>query len=208
MGAKLDRWPTWAEQALQGLAFWIGHRHALYRHYPLSEGALVAETCNLAYAHLGDDELLICEEQYRRLLPPGHSLGTLGARSRADLTIVRGLTSDQVKEARSLAPHITAVVEVKRASAPKAQLNYDLCRLGALKAAVPHVRALLFVVSEARRPSQFVSAEGRAILGATRVPGADAHYRVRRACKASAAFSGKETAHYACIIEVFNGAGP
>ena len=206
MGVELEPWPLWAEQALQGLAFWIGHRHALYRHYPLSEGALVAETCNLVYAHLSDSETLICEEQYRRLVPTGHDLGAVGAKSRADLTVVRGLTAAKIKEAPSIAQHVVAVVEVKRASAPKAQIDYDLRRLAMFKAAVPGARALLFVVSEARRPSRFVSAEGRAILGEKPIPGSTAKYRVRRACKASAAFSGKETAHYACIIEVFGGA--
>jgi len=205
MGVDLDPWPPWAEQALQGLAFWIGHRHALYRHYPLSEGALVAETCNLVHAHLGDDETLVCEEQYRRLLPLGQNLGPVGVKSRADLTVVRGLTTPQIKKARSLSQNVAAVVEVKRASAPKAQIEYDLRRLALVKTALPNVRTLLFLVSESRRPSRFVSPEGRAILGATPISGTPAEYRVRRACKASAAFSGKETAHYACIIEVFGG---
>jgi hypothetical protein len=52
MSKPLDRPPKWAERALQGLAFWIGCRHSLYAHYPLSEGALVAEACNLIYANL------------------------------------------------------------------------------------------------------------------------------------------------------------
>jgi len=103
---------------------------------------------------------------------------------------------------------LSAVIEVKRASAPRAQIDQDLKRLAIIKHANPTVRALLFVVAEAHRPKRFVAPEGKAILGKNDIPGQDAHYRVRRACKAAAAFSGKGSAHYACIIEVFPGAHP
>jgi hypothetical protein len=202
MGVSLEPWPNWAEQALQGLAFWIGHRHALYRHYPLSEGALVAETCNLIHAHLGDGESLLCEEQYKRLLPTRVLPAGIGSKSRADLVVIDGISAKDAKAKATLAEVAVAVVEVKRYSAPKAQIDYDLQRLAMLKLAVPRIRAFLFVVSEAKRPARFVSPDGRAILGETPIPNSNGHYRVRRACKATAAFSGKETAHYACIIEV------
>lgn len=98
MGVTLEPWPSWAEQALQGLAYWIGHRHALYRHYPLSEGALVAETCNLIHAHLKRGELLLCEERYKRLVPEGNFPAGLGSKSRADLVVVENMTSEQIKK--------------------------------------------------------------------------------------------------------------
>lgn len=204
MGTKLEPWPSWAEEALQGLAFWIGHRHALYRHYPLSEGALVAETCNLIHAHLGDGESLLCEEQYKRLLTTRQLPAGLGSKSRADLVVIHGISPKEANAKSNIAEHAAAVVEVKRYSAPKAQIDYDLQRLSILKQSIPTTRALLFVVSEAKRPARFVTPEGRAILGAAPIPGSNGHYRVRRACKATATFSGKETAHYACIIEVFD----
>jgi hypothetical protein len=150
-------------------------------------------------------ELLLCEQPYKRLVPQGTEIKTLGAKSRADLVVVSGITSDQAKSAPSLTPHLRAVIEVKRASAPKAQIDYDLQRLALLKAVAPQTQALLFLVSEARRPKRFVLPEGRAIRGEHVIPGCGATYRVRRACKATAAFSGKETAHYACIIEVYAG---
>ena len=50
MGATLPERQKWLENALQGLAFWIGHRHSLFNGYPLVEGALVAEACNLIQA--------------------------------------------------------------------------------------------------------------------------------------------------------------
>jgi hypothetical protein len=206
VGELLDRWPTWSEKALQGLAFWIGHRHALYPNYPLGEAALVAETCNLIFANLGPAEILVCERQYTLLMPDGAWPAQLGAKSRADLVVLSGLSHGEVERQRSLVTNLSAVIEVKRASAPKAQIDQDLKRLAVLKRANPNVRALLFIVAEAHRPKRFVAPEGKAILGKNNIPGEDAHYRVRRACKAAAAFSGKESAHYACIIEVFQGA--
>jgi hypothetical protein len=205
MGEELEKWPTWAERALQGLAFWIGQRHALYRDYPLSEGALVAEACNLIYANLSRDEVLLCEEQYSRLVPHGHWPTGFGQRSRADLVVVVGIYKTRAAESDNLVPYAKEVIEVKRGSAPGSMIDQDLKRLAALKAANPQVRALLFLVSEARRPRRFVSTEGRALLGKHAIPSTLSHYRVRRACKAAAAFSGTESAHYACIIEVFNG---
>lgn len=206
MRKPLDRWPSWSEKALQGLAFWIGHRHALYPNYPLGESALVAETCNLIFANLRQNEVLLCERQYTQLMPAGTWPTAQGARSRADLTVVTGLTHAQAEARNSLQGFLTAVIEVKRATAPKAQIYQDLTRLAIFKHANPAVRALLFVVAESHRPRQFVAPEGKAILGKNDIPGQNAHYRVRRACKAAAAFSGKESAHYACIIEVFPGA--
>ena len=85
MGTKLERLPEWSEKALQGLAFWIGHRHSLYPNYPLAEGALVGEACNLIQANLRADQILLCEEQYSRLMPGGSWPAKLGPKSRADL---------------------------------------------------------------------------------------------------------------------------
>jgi hypothetical protein len=206
MGTLLDRWPVWSEKALQGLAFWIGHRHALYPGYPLGESALIAEACNLIFANLGPGEVLLCERQYTQLMPDGRWPRNQGMRSRADLVVVTGLTHSQAEAQTSLLGHLSAVIEVKRASAPKAQIDQDLKRLAIFKNANKNARAFLFVVAEAKRPRRFVSPEGGAMLGKNNIPGENAHYRVRRACKAAAAFSGKESAHYACIIEVFSGA--
>ena len=206
MGVQLERWPKWAEKALQGVAFWIGHRHSLYPNYPLGESALVAEVCNLMYANREPGMILLCERQYSQLMPRRAWPDYLGPRSRADLVVLNGISQREAQELGSLVGHISAVIEVKRASAPKPQIDQDLIRLATLKHANRDVRALLFVVAESGRPKRFVSDRGRAILGKHDIPGADAHYRVRRACKAAAAFSGKESAHYACIIEVFRGA--
>lgn len=71
MRKSLPERQKWLEHALQGLAFWIGHRHSLFSGYPLTEGALVAEACNLIQANLPPDLILLPERMYRNLVPNG-----------------------------------------------------------------------------------------------------------------------------------------
>jgi hypothetical protein len=71
MGHSLPERQVWLEHALQGLAFWIGHRHSLFRDYPLSEGALVAEACNLIQANLPRELVLMPECVYKNLVKAG-----------------------------------------------------------------------------------------------------------------------------------------
>src|SRR5437868_3195553 len=115
-----DKWPDWAERALQGVTHWIGHRRCLYREYPLSEGALVAEICNLIHANLPNDLFLLCEVMYSRFLTGTAHPNELTQRARADLVVADGPELDD--EATSA----KYVIEVKRASAPKAQIDSDL----------------------------------------------------------------------------------
>ena len=68
MKTALNKYPSWIERALQGITYWIGHRRCFYRSYPLSEGALVAEVCNLIHANLPDALSLMCEVQYSKIL--------------------------------------------------------------------------------------------------------------------------------------------
>ena len=64
----------------------MGHRQALYRGYPLSEGALVAEASNLIFANLSPEERLLCEVQYSHLALPD-SWTTARGEIRADLVV-------------------------------------------------------------------------------------------------------------------------
>jgi hypothetical protein len=122
MKDKSDLCPRWAEIALQGLAFWIGHRHSLYRDHPLSEGALVAETCNLIQANLGDGQNLICEVQYNRLISSRKLRKSLGEKTRTDLVVVNELTCKKARNQRDLAKNVFAVIELKRAWAGKKKI--------------------------------------------------------------------------------------
>lgn len=192
----------WLERALQGLAFWIGHRHSLFRHYPLSEGALVAEACNLIQTNIPRDLLLMPECQYKNLVPTCATLAGVAERARADLVICDS-AAGRVGRDGALAPHAKYVLEVKRGRAPNALITDDILRLHALLSATSGgTRAFLIVVCEGHAPQRFVS-EGKSVLGAKAIEGTTGHYRVRRTVKASASFSGKSTAHYVCLIEVF-----
>jgi hypothetical protein len=198
MGHRLKKWPSWAERALQDEAFWIGHRQSLYSDYPLSEAAIVTEVCNLIHANLPNEYRLKCEVQYSEFISDSGDGTILTERARVDLVV-----EDEPEETTSR-PHPSFVIEVKRAGAPKAQIDKDLQRLAAVKAAIPSVRAFLFVFSEKSRPSRFVSEEGQSILGKNKVASSKAYYRVGRTWKAAKSYKSKESAHYACLIEVFN----
>lgn len=97
MNSTLKKWPPWAKNALQGITHWIGHRRCLYRNYPLSEGALVAEICNLIHANLPDELTLLCEVQYSKLLHKYDKPAELTERARADLVVVEKVTSTEEK---------------------------------------------------------------------------------------------------------------
>ena len=202
MGLSLPERQKWLEHALQGLAFWIGHRHSLFKDYPLSEGALVAEACNLIQANLPHDLVLMPECMYKNLVGVGSTVQGVVTLARADLVICAAAAKAIGREA-NLAAHTKFVIEVKRGNASAQSINEDLTRLHKfLAVATAGTRCFLFVVSESLAPRRFVK-DGKSILGAHPIPGCTGHFRVRRSVKAAASFSGKESAHYVCLLEVF-----
>ena len=202
MGTTLPERQRWLEKALQGLAFWIGHRQSLFSSYPLTEGALIGEACNLMQANLPHDLVLLPEIMYRHLVPIARSIEGVTGQSRADLVLCdRG--ADRVERNGNVSGLVRFVIEVKRGSAPNSEIDSDLRRLhNYLKSAVPQARALLLVVAESGAPARFVKS-GKSYLGKHAIPGTTGHFRVRRTVKAAASFSGRETAHYVSLIEVF-----
>jgi hypothetical protein len=199
MKTKLKKHPSWAEKALQGVTFWMGHRRCLYRDYPLAEGALVAEVCNLIYANLPKKYQLLCEVQYSSLVECNPMPKLLRGRIRADLVVA------EKAERTGEEPVPKFIIEVKRASAPKSQIDADLSRLAVLRRLCPDIRAFVFLISEAQRPRRFVNEDGHSILGRHQIPDCDEHYRVRRTWKAAHAYTKRERAQYACLIEVYPG---
>jgi hypothetical protein len=197
MKTKLEKQPVWVKLALQGVTYWMGHRRCLYRDYPLSEGALVAEVCNLIYANLPEALQLLCEVQYSVFVESNPMPKILRGRIRADLVVAE---RSGRKEAEPIPKFI---IEVKRAAAPTRQINADLSRLAAVRRLCPDIRAFMFLISEAERPKRFVNGDGHSILGTHHIPGCDGHYRVRRTWKAAHAFTRRDRAQYACLIEVY-----
>lgn len=186
-------WPEWANSALQGLSYWIGHRSTMYSGYPLAEGALVGELCNLIFANLPGTHVLTCEVMYSKLLKRSPATNSvLKERSRADLVVSNLKTNETLY-----------VVEVKRASAGDNEINGDLRRLASVKRALPKVHAYLFLTSEGVRPARFVHEGGGSIRGMQPIPGDRGHYRTRRTLKAAPTFSNKNVAQYTCLIEAF-----
>lgn len=204
---KLPDIKRWLNTSLQGLVFWIGHRRSLFSDHPLPEGALVAEACNLIQANLPSCLVLLPERLYRNLVPRvrGNRDRQNDDRSRADLVICNRDEKLDYKEG-NISDHVKYVIEVKRASAPKKDIENDLIRLRNCLQSFPgeaKPRTLLFVVSESGAPKWFIDADtGKAKREKRKMPEGDGYYRVRRAIKASTSFSVKSKAHYACIIEV------
>jgi len=161
---------------------------------------MVAETCNLIFANLRGNEQLLCERLYRTLAPKG--VWSAGSQERADLLVVQD-HSTAITTTQNLSGTSFVVIEVKRASASRSLIDKDLERLARLKAAVPKNKVMLFLISEARRPDRFVGPDGVRSKVTYSIPKTNAYFRVIRACKASSRFSRRDTAHYACILEVF-----
>ena len=174
----------------------------MYRQHLLPEGALVAEICNLIHAGLPKDEILLCERRYKTLLPPGAPLRRLRAGDRADLTIATSAAKTSTAS-KNIAGSVRSIIEVKRASAGWTAIIKDLVRLWEARSLNKRVRAYLFVIAEERRPRKLVDDKGKSRLGKQPIPGTSGHFRVRRTCKAAKSYSRRDTAHYACLLEVF-----
>jgi len=201
MGLSLPERQQWLEHALQGLAFWIGHRHSLFKDYPLPEGALVAEACNLIQANLPPGLVLMPECMYKNLVSVGSPVDNFG-QTRADLVLCATAAKTVGREG-NLAEHTKFVIEVKRGNASAQSINEDLTRLHAfLQVATMGTRCFFFVVCESLAPNRFVK-DGKSILGFHLIPDCTGHFRVRRTVKAAASFSNRESAHYVCLLEVF-----
>src|SRR5688572_25655009 len=115
--STLEKWPEWSHRALQGVAFWIGHRQSLYSDYPLSEAAIVTEVCNLIHANLPTDDRLRCEVQYSEFVDFGAAASIITEKARVDLVVE--------KKRAGVARNALFLIEVKRASAPKSQIDKD-----------------------------------------------------------------------------------
>ncbi len=197
--------PIWAVNAMQGITYWMGHRHCLYSDYPLSEGALVAELCNLINAKLSLGSSLHCEVQYSNIeLAREVKIGSL-ENMRADLVIAKKTNRTNSK---IITPEF--IIEVKRAKASQKEINLDLCRLAlAHKYGKKGVRTFLFLISESSMPKKFTTEKGGvSSRGKVMIQSLDkktlGHYIVRRTLKSSHSFLKKGKAQYACIIEVFS----
>lgn len=203
MGYQMPERPAFLEKAMQGLAFWIGHRSALFNDYPLPEAALVAEMCSLIQANLDNEQRLCPEVLYRNIVNIEHA-DHLTDQARADLVVVPFSAADPYKH--DVKDTVQFVFEVKRASSTRQLVDEDLRRLYSFKEQCQtQARAFLIVASEGNLPKRFVDEKkGNSRLHSHEIPGTTGCYHVRRTVKAAASFERKKTANFVCIVEVFN----
>ena len=174
---------SWVEPLLQGISFWLGYKKQLYRHHPLTEGAIVGEAINIIYANISESDALICEKMYREM-------GVKDAgQKRADLVIADKKTKKE-----------KIIIEVKRDSVSPTLIIEDLKRLANVKKSKRNVRCFLLLVSQGSKPKKFVTKNGIAVRRDIHFD--DFHVNVRRVCKATGSFTKQGAAHYACLIEV------
>lgn len=201
--------PAWTDEVLQGLAYWIGYRRSYYRHYPLLEGAITAELCNLLNGKLDhhSDGRLFCEVPYKNTYLESLTRGEPDA-IRIDLLIAE--ENAPIKDARKHIFLDTAkiAIEVKRGNASTFEITKDLFRLANLNAMRPDIRTFLLIVSESKLPSQydwFSDPKDGDDVSAARNPisidGANSVMKVRRICKAMGSLKAKAF-HSAILIEV------
>nr|GEU29185.1 hypothetical protein [Tanacetum cinerariifolium] len=190
--------PAWLGQTLQGVSFWVGHRRSIYSAYELSEGALVAELCNLLHAHISENYRLRCEELYKKFLPKGVCWPQVGPKARVDLSIwerFRHSDSPRFKQ------RILYAIEVKRARASTAEIDQDLYRLAGIVQNSDGIRAILCVISEGTRPKRFTTTQGTRKIGDVPIPNTNCVYQVIVVKKAAEIYGDRDRGHYACAIE-------
>lgn len=200
MSTPLRMGPQWLRQSLQGLSFWVGHRRSIYSAYELSEGALVAEFCNLLHAHLPERYRLKCEELYKKFLPTGVTWKDVGPKARVDLSVWERYKPDGQDGFKQ---RVHYAIEIKRARAPTADINQDLYRLAGIVENSQGIRAILCVVSEGTRPTRFTNARGTRKMGVVAIPKTNCVYQVIEVRKASEVYGDRDRGHYSCAIEVF-----
>ena len=201
-------------QAMQGLCFWVAHRHSYYYKHPLPEGALVAEFANLLEGRLPANNHLYCEILYKNTLArPAQSkdFGTSRFQDcRADLLIATEAVSTKTIRTHDFSKSVEAVIEVKRGTASKATLSDDLSRLHYVKSLNPDISSYLLIASESTLPTQLPlfsktarqsAAEATATNRKIFIEKIDSHVAVRRVCKAMASSKAKQV-HSAVLVEV------
>jgi hypothetical protein len=175
----------WLDPVLQALSFWIGYKKELYRHHLLSEGAIVAELAFLINSKLKKNEIVKCEEHYKKIVKQ------INNQSRADILIE--------KENQ---PFI--VIEVKRNNSSKKLIDFDLKKLANLKKIKPELRVFLILISQRRKPSQYVTHNGESDKIYYQIKNTEFSAYAKRVCKSSSSFrsNSRVNSNYAILIEV------
>ena len=158
--------PEYIENAMQGLAYWIGYKKSLYHYYSLSESATVTEFCSLLQAGLNNNEYVLCERQYSNFFtqtPEGLE------NKRIDITIVEISKNDtenfeksfstpkNKKENGFLKDCAKVVFEVKLLDSPDSLKKEDYKRLKKIKEENKNIITYFLLISENNLPQKYVN---------------------------------------------------
>ena len=187
--------PYWADNLLQGLVFYIGYKSKMYWNYDIMEGTIADEMCVLLNANFHKGEKALREVKYREIHQQENPDAT-----RCDIVIAQPFN---LNDEEQLTKNISAIIEIKRYKKDNDKLIMnDLNRV--LKAVIENqaIRGFVIVVAQHRRPHNFVNEEGSANRKKFNLDNDLGIAKVRRVCKAATSYKKKESASYACLIEV------
>ena len=167
--------PRYIWNAMQGLAYWIGYKKRLYQYYSLSESAIVTELCSLLQAGLNNNEVVLCERQYRNFFKKKKLPNDL-EKCRMDLTIAEiseessitksELIDDSNKKKDALLKGLAKVVfEVKLLDSPQNLKDIDFESLKKVKDENSNIITYFLLVSENKLPNKFVDKTTGIALG-------------------------------------------
>jgi len=201
-------------EAMQGLCYWVAHRHSYYYKHPLPEGAIVAELANLIEGRLPTGQHLFCEIPYKNIFDHKSKVDYFKesrfSDARMDLLIASEKVSVESVRKHDFGHGSNTVIEVKRGDTLKAPFFQDLLKLAAVKRLSPNISTFLLLVSENKLPSQLKffanTGRGNAVDAvATRqksyVDAIEGDVAIRRVCKAMASSKAKQV-HTAVLVEV------
>jgi len=175
---------NYIEDSLQALAFWVGYQHQVYRHHDLPEGAIVAELARLIDGKIKNGTHIHLEKMYREL----DENGEWKIKERVDIALIKD-------------KHVLAMIEVKKASFSRKIIEKDIAALSEFKKKNPNVLTFVVVVSQAKRPKDWINEKGN-VIGKV-VQTSDGHqYKPIRALKSAHSFMSIKKANFCCLIEV------
>lgn len=198
--------PGWFDEPLRGLVFWLGYHSVRYRHYPLTEGAIVAELTAFLHARIPAISTAICPETLYREIARGDFGST-----RADIVV--GPVQKVNNRVRPKPELVEAIIEVKRSNYWPA-IDTDLRRLLAYLATAQaaQARAFLVVACQAGPPPECFATKSDSVgWKASRrgIPLHDAQgqlvgkARARRIVRAAASITKEASStHHVCLVEV------
>lgn len=191
--------PQWAEPAIQAISYWMGWNHVRYRHWPLTEGALVAELQRLIASNIGSDEALCAEVDVKYLCDPKLTTDEKIRGGRVDIVITKKVKGQRPND-KQVRENVVAIIEVKRAKQWN-KIKEDIVRLSMLSSHLgASVRSFVIVTSEAKPFEKRFAKNGKALKPIQSLDNAE--YKVLRLCRATAALGQSKAPHCACIVEV------